>query len=65
MKNKKTVEEFVSEMNYMLNEAEPQEAAVVQWLYQNYIEMFKNECGFVPNFEINSKGQITLLPPEV
>lgn len=65
MENKRTVNDFVEDMNYMLQGAEPQDENVVQFLYQNYIEMFQNECGVVPNFCINNKGQIELLPPEV
>lgn len=52
-----TPQEFVDEYNYMCSGAEAQSDEVVKDLHSEVADMFNDNCGFIPNFELTNGGR--------
>lgn len=59
--SKISIPDFVTEFNYMVQGGENMDPDVIQELMSLVADMFKENCGEVPNFELTEKGQIVLL----
>ena len=60
MENKLTIQEFIDQVNYQMSGTEPQEDDVVTEIKEIYKAMFLENCGEVPEFEVDSFGKIKL-----
>jgi uncharacterized FlaG/YvyC family protein len=62
----KTLQEFVDEINSQVaNDQGKMPIQIHQFVYNNYVHMFRNEFNEVPNFDVDDYGRIILLRPEV
>lgn len=52
-----SVEDFITEYNYMCAQGEAQPEEVVRDLYSEVSDMFQINCGYIPNFELVDGGR--------